>query len=279
MSAILQIRDFRSSVMNVEHDGHRLSLKAIETDNFKSIFEEITSMEASASPLMIRKIRQLVKRVAITEQNDTRSYRFIGINSITEEDSDRLVIGITTEENMRALESIPFYTVDSMVEDIISGDSKFVPKAVVDYFLTAGPRVFKLNQYVPIFHFIEKSNYGLDTGSVFLQKFIDHKNEQFDSRLNPKLPANLQHMKVNSPDDVLDLLKSLSPYTQPLVIAHYYDDGILDEDFTMNWIRDAYRSPNRKDVNFKSNLLCALTYVSFKKLGLRNKGGQGPTDI
>ena len=68
-------------------------------------------------------------------------------------------------------------------------------------------------------------------------------------------------MKMDSPDDVLDLFESLNPYTQPLVIAHYYDDGILDEDFTMNWNGDAYHSPNRKDVNFKSNLLCALTYV------------------
>ena len=270
---------FRDSVMNVEHNGHRMSLRAIETDNFGTVFDEIGRMEASTSPLMIRRLRQLVKKIVITEAPGSKQCRMLGISGITDDDVDRLVLAVGPEEYMRAVETIPVYTVDTMVRDIMSGCSDFVPRAVVDYFLDSGPRTFKKNQYVPIFHFIRKSGYGLDEDSRFLREFIEEKNRQFGSKLSQRIVSNQSCDIVKTVDDVIDLIDTVSLYQRPLVLMQCYDKGIVDEKFTMDRLRDMYGSGNISNPMFKSNFLCALTFVSFKELGLKNRSGQGTADI
>lgn len=270
---------FRDSVMNVEHNGHRMSLRAIETDNFEAVFRELGSMEASTSPMLIRKVRQLVKKIVITDAPGSKPCRMLGISGITDDDVDRLVLAIGTEDYIRAVESIPVYTVDTMVRDIMSGSSDFVPKAVVDYFLNSGSRMFKKNQYVPIFHFIRMSGYGLDEDSKFLKDFIDEKNRQFESKLSQKIPTDTSCNATSTFDDVKDLIDSVSPYQRPLVLMQCYDRGFVDEEFTMSCLRDMYTSSDMSNPMFKSNFLCALTFVSFKELGLSNRSGQGTADI
>ena len=270
---------FRNAVMNVEHNGHRMSLRAIETDNFEAIFREIGDMEASASPMLIRRLRQLVKKIVITDSMGSKPCRMLGISEITDDDIDRLVLAVGPEEYMKAIETIPVYTVDTMVKDIMSGSSDFVPKAVVDYFLNSGPRMFKKNQYVPIFHFIRRSGYGLEEGSKFLEDFIREKNRQFESKLSQGILTIFSSSGVQNMDLILDVINSVSPYQRPLALMQCYDKGIVDERFTMDCLRSMYNSADMSNSMFKSNFLCALTFISFKELGLKERSGQGTADI
>ena len=263
------ISDFRESTMNVECGGHRMSLKAIETDDFETIFEKIASIQPSESPLRIRKIRQLVKNVAITSSKDSNNVCFLGIDDITEEDSDKLVIGIATEDYMKALTVLPLYTADTMVEEIMSGESKYNPRAVVDFFMTDGSKIFNVNMYVPIFHYIRESDYDVDSGPSFLKKFIERKNVQFTNKF--KLLPNLQHDLKSK--DVRTVVSETSGYLRPIVVMYCFDKDLLDGSSAMEMLREMYTDRDRSDVNFKSNFKCALTYISFKEIGLRKESG------
>lgn len=212
---------FRQSTMTVENEGRRMSLKAIRTDNFAAIFREMAWMEPSLSPILIRKVRQLVKRITVTQTRTSSPCFLIGIDDIRDEDADRMAVAISLDDNLRVLEAIPLYTVDSMVRDILSGDSRFSPRAVVEYFRTAGPRMFKTNQYVPIFYFIRKSGYRLDTDSEFWRNLIDTKNEQFDQ----KLSIDVLDGRFSSVDGFSESLACVSRYKQPLAVMQCFDKG------------------------------------------------------
>lgn len=259
-------QDLSSETTHFDHKGRRLSIKTVATDNFGEILEYIASMEASVSPMTIRKIRQVVKKVAIQEVSNGERYKIIGIDDIAEEDADKLVVVITDRNNLRLLEEIPLYTADRMVEDLLSGDSKFNPRTVVNYFLSSGKRMFPINQYVPIFQFIKESGYGLDSDSQFLKEYIEKKRKQFNEWLPFKVPKSCSRNEINSIEDIKSTLPELSGQNKSLMIMQAYDDGILDSAEAMNILRNIHRTEQMIPPT-KTYLYCAITYIGFRELG------------
>lgn len=95
------------STYQVKYEGHVMSLRAIRTNNFESIFHEIASMEPSVSPMTIRKIRQVVKKVQIVEGSNNERFRAIGLDDISNKDAEKLVVVITDQSSMKSIETIP----------------------------------------------------------------------------------------------------------------------------------------------------------------------------
>ena len=89
------------STWRIPFEEHVMTLRSFRTCDFAPIFREIVSMEASVSPSTIRKIRQVVRTVQITEKSNNERYKPIGIDDITERDTNKLVVVITDHDNMR----------------------------------------------------------------------------------------------------------------------------------------------------------------------------------
>lgn len=261
------LRDFQTSTVHFDHRGRRLSVRTVKTDDFRSIFSYIASMEASVSPMVVRKIRQVVKKVAIQEVSGGERYKAIGLDDISDEDADRLVVLITDMENLRMIEDIPLYTADLMVKEIMSGSSEYSPRAVVKFFLSNNTRMFPLNQYVPIFYFIKKSGFGLDETSEFMTSFINKKREQFKEKLKFKIPQSCTIQNPTSKDDVISIVNELAGYNKPLFVMYAFESGLINMNDAMSMLRSMY-DPSSKDPTFKSNFNCAVTFMTFKDLGL-----------
>ena len=261
------LRDFQTSTVHFDHRGRRLSVRTVKTDDFRSIFSYIASMEASVSPMVVRKIRQVVKKVAIQEVSGGERYKAIGLDDISDEDADRLVVLITDMENLRMIEDIPLYTADLMVKEIMSGSSEYSPRAVVKFFLSNNTRMFPLNQYVPIFYFIKKSGFELDETSEFMTSFINKKREQFKEKLKFKIPQSCTIQNPTSKDDAISIVNELAGYNKPLFVMYAFESGLINMNDAMSMLRSMY-DPSSKDPTFKSNFNCAVTFMTFKDLGL-----------
>ncbi|MPM33730.1 hypothetical protein SDC9_80308 [bioreactor metagenome] len=265
---------FVRETINFDNRGKRLSISSIRTNNFGAIFKELSCMEASISPSTVRKIRQVVKKIIISGKSTGERYKTIGIDDITNEDADKLVVVITDKNNARVLDEIPIYSTETMVSSILDGNSKFDPNAVVDYFLRS--KRFKKTEYVPIFHFIISAEYDIDNPTEYLKQFIDKKREQFSEKLkNFKMPTSLSNTTLSSYDDMANHLNDFSEEQKPIAIMYHFDSGVLSEEEAMALLK-VLRSQWNKGEFIKNDMCnsyfnCALTFISFKKLGMMKR--------
>lgn len=169
---------FRYAVREMEYEGHAMSFKSLRTNDFLSIFEEIASMEASMSPETIRKVRQLVRKIQIGDESVNNRLKIIGIDDITSEDANKLVVMITNRDNLKALESVPSLSVDAMIRDILGiTQPAGKPEEIVNLFASYGPQLYDDDEYVPIFHYLNKVERIPD--NTYIRRFTEDKETQF----------------------------------------------------------------------------------------------------
>ncbi len=82
-----------------DYEGKRMSISTICTDNFKGIFDEVGTMTPSMSPLAIRKARQMVRKIVLSE-DCSNHISFIGIDRIDDISADKIVIAFADKETM-----------------------------------------------------------------------------------------------------------------------------------------------------------------------------------
>lgn len=251
------------STRDVEYENHVMSLKSLRTNNFLSIFKEISSMEASVSPETIRKIRQVVKKVQITEKSLGERYKSIGIDDISKEDANKLVVVITDRENLKTIEHTPSLSVDSMIRDIL-GISCIDenPETIVRLFKTYGSQLYSENEYVPIFHYMNQ----IDTipKTTFVTDFIENKDKQFRKKLETiKIPKTCNN-EIRCREDVIHLIDDSKEYLRPLIVIYAFDKDMISEEDAIACLRHIYEKRENEKLSI-TNMGCAVSYIGYKK--------------
>lgn len=268
--------DFIKTTTNFDYRGKRLAISSLSTNNFKAIYQELSEMVPSESPSRIRKLRQLVKKIVLASGETGNRCWTLGINDISPDKYDKLVVAITDENYMRALKEIPIFTTDRMVESILFGGPKDDPKAVVKYFQES--KRFRINEYVPIFHYLRESQLDASDYGQYLNDFIIEKKKQFAEKMCRYLPTvtpnDLRCEVVMSSEDVPGALSKVGEYVKPLLIMHYYRQDKISESEALSFLQElASKWKNMTHDSEKtslSNLKCALTYLAFKSMGFED---------
>ena len=276
------------STWRVPFENHVMMLKSFRTCDFAPIFKEISSMEASVSPSTVRKIRQVVRTVQITEKSNNERYKAVGIDDITERDADKLVVVITDHENIKALESLPAMSTDILMRYALGlAPCDKDPRVIVRYFASYGPLMHNENAYVPIFHFMNL----IDDDAVLtvpgLKRYTEAKGEQLEKRLTKiTLPHGKNISNLDSPEDYKCLIDESSSYARPLTVTYLLCHGKISEEQAIEQLAKICTSdPSAIE---QSNMKMAVTYVGYRKFMERqstnhrligNKVEQGPTDI
>ncbi len=73
----------------------------------------------------------------------------------------------------------------------------------------------------------------------------------------------------------MKVIDELRAEQRPLAVMHYFDIGVLSEQEAMDALRylhnEWHTDPSAANTMSESYLKCALTYMSFNKLGLMKK--------
>jgi len=251
-----------------ENGNQKIILKGIRTDNFERIFKEISEIEPSASPSTIRGLRKLVKQIALSNTGGRRLIT-VGIDNIQDIDLDKMAIAVGPVGIINTINKMTLYPADYMVKDIIEGSSQYNPENVIDFFEKWNKQAYSNNQYVPIYYFIRKSKRKIDWESAFWTKYNYTKNGQFDKKINA---MSRQIHLPDSENKIPEFIYSLREDLWPMAVMLLYDKGKLSVDKTNKFLKEIYsklHESNKFNSIAKSNFMCALTYVSFKLLGLR----------
>lgn len=255
----------------IRHDGHQLTFRAYRTDNFSRIYEEILSMEPAVSPESIRKIRQVVRDIQLVEKSRGVRYKPIGIDDITQEDSDKLVVIITDQDGLKVIESIPPISVNCMIKDILGVVSyKGDAESVVTMFTSNGSEVYNMNAYVPIFHYMNQTNPEAYINSQYARKFITEKARQYRGKIQSiRIPKTITDLGSFELDDCIAVIGECKEYLKPLVVMHLLSRNEISEELAIELLRYIYDNA----VNpLSSNMRCAVSYVGFKKFMENGRG-------
>lgn len=253
------------SIWRVSYEDHLMLLRSFRTNDFAPILRGIACMEASVSPTTIRKIRQVVRTVQITEKSNNERYKAVGMDDITERDTDKLVVVITDYENIRTLKSLPTMSTDSLMKIALglapcNGD----PYDIVRYFASYGPLMHNENAYIPIFHFMNLVGNASVLDIPGLKKYTEAKGEQLEKKLTTiVLPRGKSEVDLDSPEACARLIDESSSYAKPLMIAYLLRHGKLTEEEAIEQLANIYTTDAAAMEH--TNMKMATTYVGYKK--------------
>ena len=247
-----------------EH-GNRLTIRSIETDNFESIFKELSCMEPSTSPSMLRKLRKLVKKIVISTKPDDSGYILLGMNDSTFNSVEGKVIAIPDQNYVRMLlKNIPNMKGEDLVNYILTDTSEYNPDAIVNHFLNAR-NVYRKDQYVPIYHYLLQVDKSIYIDSEFLKKYTEIKKDQFDRKITSSACQNILGGKsIRTAEDSKKHIETLPNYKRAIAIFYCTYKGILSPDEATEVLKWTYVNRDRLKI-VESDVNLTLTYIGFVK--------------
>ena len=143
---------FTESKMSFEFEGRRMIIPAIKTDNFSVIFKELSSMEPSVSPQLVRRLRQIIRNLCISEGTYGNRLKIVGIDDV-DDDADKYVITITDHAGSKVIDMVQAFMPDGLLKDVLSDRSVISPDSFVALFYKHGGRMYQKNRHscVPLY--------------------------------------------------------------------------------------------------------------------------------
>lgn len=254
---------FISKPYSFGEPGRRLTINAVETDNFEEIFREISCMTPMTSPSLVRKFRQLVKNIIITGDPMSSGYMLLGVDNETMGGLENPIIAFGDESYVRILKEIPIVTTESMVEDILHSSGKYTPKSIVEYFIRS-KKAFKVNEYVPIYHYAMDVDSKVYSDSQFFIDFTKRKEERFSEKLS-SFPVDKYKglCDIKSIDDLREYIGSVVDYNRCKVVWYCYSAKIISYSEAFGILRSIYDDKGPCTTRYKSDLYCVVTYLGY----------------
>lgn len=254
---------FISKPYSFGEPGRRLTINAVETDNFEEIFREISAMTPTISPSLVRKFRQLVKNIIITGDPMSSGYMLLGVDNEAMDSLENPIIAFGDESYVRILKEIPIVTTESMLEDILHGSGKYNPKSIVEYFIRS-KKAFKVNEYVPIYHYAMDVDPKVYSASQFFIKFTEVKKKRFAERTSSFQVDKYKGLcDVKSIDDLREYIGSVADYNRCKVVGYCYNAKIISYSEAFGILRSLYDAGDPCTTRYKSELHSTITYLGY----------------
>ena len=253
---------FRKKNRVFPFENKTMTISTIGTDNFKMIFDELSNMTPTMSPLAIRKARQMVKEIVLSEDG-ANGVSLIGVDRIDDISTDKLVIAFADRDTIQRMKSnLNFYSNNQMIEDILNDKFRYSPEDVVNFFDRDKNRLSS-NEYFPVFHFARLTGIKKEDFSPKLKSFYETKKWQFDQNL--KRIGNLNLVKSANIVNIADLQRlmgSFGDFYRSDIIFYYYGEGVINEEEAKMLLKKLWATKIR-DGEFTS-FRRAITYLAFK---------------
>ncbi len=249
----------------IESRGYAMSIRAYRTNDFATVFKEVSSMEASLSPALVRRFRKVAKTVQISEKSHGERIRFIGLDDIAESDDGKLVVVVTDRDSAKAFESMPPMAVDDMIRVVLGINTyKGDCSSIVNYFASFGKIIYHVNEYVPIFHFMNGVDADQMPDSAFMREFIEKKDEQFGKKIGTiKLPHDCPVESLDCLESMRKLIDDSRSYAKPLMVTYLLSHDMIGEEQALQWLASIYRDdPKARN---DTNMRFAVTYVGYRR--------------
>jgi hypothetical protein len=242
--------------ISFEFGDRRMSLSAIETDDFDRIYKELSSYLPSTSSLGVRKIRQLVKNIVLTAEPSQEQYIKLGIKDLDSANSENVMLIVSDKEYGKVVKDVVIITVDVIIDDVLNQGTIRDPTTVLKFF-NEYP-YFSSNMYVPLYPYIRKANLEKDKYSGKIKKFLELKSEkQFKAYLE-----KVQKYCSDRDCDPTDPSCKIMDYNKPLMVVHMFKNGSINRDEAMDQLRKLFKTYKKGNTNFDTNFRFAITYLT-----------------
>lgn len=243
--------------INFEYGNKRMTLSAIETDNFNSIYKEISGYLPSTSSLGIRKIRQLVKNIVLTAEPSPDQYLRLGVKNMDTANNENIMLIISDKEYGKVVKDTVIITIDVIIDDILNKGMMLEPATVLRFF-NEYP-YFSSNMYVPLYPYMRKLNLEENKYSKKIKKFLTSKEMQFDKYL-----IRIERYCSGYDCNPTDPFRNIKNYNKPLMIVYMFEKGMIDYEAAMNLLRSIFEIYKTGNANFDTNFKFAVTYLTSK---------------
>lgn len=236
-----------------EYEGRQLILSSIETNDFKTIFEEISSYLPSTTPSEIRKLRQLVKNIVLTSEPSINQFLKVNIDDIDNLKSDNIVLIVSDVEYANAIKEHLIITTDTIIRDVLLDGIRLDPKIVLKHFIEY-PSLFNSNSYIPIYPYVAKD----DNMHARVSKFLKTKEEQFFKMLE-KIKKQFSNRTINKKD----IYKGLRTDQRPQMVIHLLTMNEISCDEALEYLKADYKI--HKNSTRSTNYKFSITYITYLK--------------
>lgn len=243
--------DFKESIIPFEMGDKRFAIRAVETDNFKQIFEDLSKIAPSVSSSQVRRFRQLVKNLVITSEPDQQQLLYVGAIDFENKNLKDVVLFAADNSRMTGILS-EFVSCDMLVRDILFNNASLDPRTVLAAF--ENKKLFKISEYIPIYPYYSKMVNKTLTSR--LKEYFWLKEAQFPLKRIQK------RGKMASITD-LSQLDQVKPYRIPFLIVYLYNESLISSDQALSELKIRYNQLCADDYT-RSNLRMAVCYITSK---------------
>lgn len=136
--------------------------------------------------------------------------------------------------------------------------------SIVNYFASFGKIIYHVNEYVPIFHFMNGVDADQMPDSAFMREFIEKKDEQFGKKIGTiKLPHDCPVESLDCLESMRKLIDDSRSYAKPLMVTYLLSHDMIGEEQALQWLASIYRDdPKARN---DTNMRFAVTYVGYRR--------------
>ncbi|WP_019795081.1 SIR2 family protein [Streptococcus sobrinus] len=206
----------------VSHPDLHISYNLIETDNFKLVYDKLSSINQGLTPYEINKYESAIRNIVLTAGNKGKLDSYLispsDIETLPEDIKDkRIVVALGDKKNIFVNPGITEY-----IEDYFFDDASFLPEVALRFIANEHPHA-----RIPISKYLRNVEYK---NFSFLS---EKQKNKIDKRIEASTLDNIKKVPKGNRESfhsISDIINSGSKVTRTLELMSYNIDNInLDE--------------------------------------------------
>lgn len=226
----------------VSHPDLHISYNLIETDNFKLVYDKLSSINQGLTPYEINKYESAIRNIVLTAGNKGKLDSYLispsDIETLPEDIKDkRIVVALGDKKNIFVNPGITEY-----IEDYFFDDAPFLPEVALRFIANEHPHA-----RIPISKYLRNVEYKKFS-------FLSEKQKnKIDKRIEASTLDNIKKVPKGNRESfhsISDIINSGSKVTRTLELMSYNIDNINLDELYQYILKNVL--PNFKD-NYNNN--------------------------